>query len=677
MRQIQRTKQVSYRNGYEDGYGRNGYGEKQAGSSDAHQTKTETVTASNKHDENLKTRRIVQALMPSGPLSGKKIGNNYQLGKLLGKGKFGSVYRARNEQLNRTEAIKIVVSSGSNDPEWQQRFMCEAQMLAKLEHPNIIPIYDYGFDTVDTDKKLLYLAMQFADGGTLENILEEKQGPLSLKDIEHFLQQICSALDFAHTQGIAHLDLKPTNLLLQREKAPTLLLSDFRLAYLVEKEKIEDGTSPGFGTPHYMAPEQSKGEPQSASDIYALGVILYRMLTGQLPYTGDSRLAIQDAHLQAPIPRISAIRSDLPAALDQVIITALAKNPAERFQNADSLLKSFQAAIVSSPPKLANRKPLPEAKPARDAPDPTNQPAGMVNEPAVGQNRQPSYLQPKVSLSQPRPGREFLLPQREKTPAEKRRAFQEQVERQSAYPQLNQGPNRISGSLQPKVSLLQPRPSREFPLPLQKKTSAEKRQAFINRIYPSADSSAGIWLSPFFFLTGLGAIIDTYAQYQPTLFTLIVMGAIALLSYYLVYRKTTSVLTFVLVSLFSGVMLFLLSEKVHLFPIIQQPQPVQTFLWPLGVRDFWVMRQVNAGLIIGGILAFILCRFFKRSIGIVFFSLIPGVLVWLIVSILATIFNWGFGFGDGWYFGLLYQPIGVIAAIGLVDFLNILPRRFE
>lgn len=303
-----------------------------------------------------------------GPRSNQHLGSKYLLGELLGEGGFGAVYRARNKVLDRIEAIKIVEPRGSDDPKWLQRFIREAQMLAKLEHPNIIPVYDCGFDV---EKEILYLAMPFVDGGTLEDILRGQQRPLSLNRIEHFLRQICSALDYAHTQGVVHLDLKPANLLLRRSEASTLLLSDFGLAHIVEEENIKGGTSLQFGTPHYMAPEQIKGQPQSSSDIYALGVILFRMLTSQFPYSGSGPSIFID-HLQSPIPRLSTIRPDLPVALDQVIVNALAKNPAERFKSSDILLKSFQTAIIPPAPKPiappSPRSTLPSRRPIYENP---------------------------------------------------------------------------------------------------------------------------------------------------------------------------------------------------------------------------------------------------------------------------------------------------------------------
>jgi hypothetical protein len=389
-----------------------------------------------------------------------------------------------------------------------------------------------------------------------------------------------------------------------------------------------------------MAPEQIKGQPLPSSDIYALGVILYRMLTSQLPYS-SSGPSIYIDHLQAPIPRISTIRPDLSVALDQVIINALAKSPAERFKSADILLKSFQTAIIppapkpiaTSTPKPADLKPPRVVEAEKRGANPPQQPIKKVNEPVADQKRQQPRAAPKQQ--------------------------QEQVGMQAE-----------------KVT----------PSP-QKKTLAERRQAFIERIYPGISSSAGIWLLPLSFLTGLGSVLDTYAQYQ---LVIVVMAATALLGYLLAHRKTTSFFVFILILLFSGVMILLPSEKIfHVLPIAQQKEPGQTSIWLLGPRYFWVGRQVNAGLIIGSLPAFIMhflfcvessttkLPFIDNLVVIAIFSAIVSVPTWLIVSVFATIFNWGFGFGDSWYIGLLYLLIGFIAAIGLADFIYVLFKRFE
>jgi serine/threonine protein kinase len=567
------------------------------------------------------------AMPRQGPRSNQRLGNKYLLGELLGEGGFGAVYSACNEVLDRIEAIKIVEPRGLDDPKWQQRFMREAQMLAKLEHPNIIPVYDCGFDA---NKNILYLAMPFVDGGTLEDILRGQQAPLSLRTIEEYLRQICSALDYAHAKGVVHLDLKPANLLLRRGESSTLLLSDFGLAHIIEEENIKGGTSLQFGTPHYMAPEQIQSKPQSSSDIYALGVILYRMLTNQFPYSSPGP-SIYIEHLQSPIPHTTTIRPDLPVAIDQVIVNALAKNPDERFKSSGLLLKSFRAAItppvpqpiIAAPsPKPANPKPPRVVEEKKIAAKAAQQPAKTGDVPVADQKVQ----QPKA------------IPQ------------QQQIEYQAE-----------------KVT----------PAP-RKKTLAERRQAFIRRIYsyPSPYSTSGNWLLPLFFLLGLGSLSDLYAQYE---FTLIVLGAVSLLGYPLAYRKTTSSFTFALMALFSSIMIFLLSEKVlHVFPIIQQPETTQ---------NFRVGTQVIAGLIISSIPAFFWWvagidepstnSFLFDLTTLVIGSIICSVLIWLIVAIPATVFNWGFGFGAGWYLGLLYQVIGTIATIGIADFIYVLFKRFE
>lgn len=272
-----------------------------------------------------------------GPLSNHTLGGKYVLGELLGQGGFGAVYQARHSLLNRQQAIKILLEQHFTSPKFRERFLREAQTLAALDHPNIVHVDDFGFE----DNRA-YLVMPYIGGGSLQSLLRQR-GPLSLEEATRSLEQICAALDYAHARNIVHLDLKPLNLLLHEDGR--LLLSDFGLAHLMEQGAIEGSTSLQFGTPSYMAPEHLQGQPERRSDLYALGIMLYQMLTLRVPFEGSNAAAIMLKHLTEPPPPLRTLRPDLPPDLDSVLATALAKQPEARFQSAGALLAAFKAAF--------------------------------------------------------------------------------------------------------------------------------------------------------------------------------------------------------------------------------------------------------------------------------------------------------------------------------------------
>jgi serine/threonine protein kinase len=278
-------------------------------------------------------------MLEQGPLSGQQLAGKYQMGGLLGQGGFGAVYRAQHVLLNRPQAIKILLEQHFTSPKFRERFTREAQVLARLDHPNIVHVDDFGIEG-----NRAYLVMPYIGGGTLQGILKARRGPLGLNDTWRYLEYICAALDYAHQRSIAHLDLKPLNLLIHEDGR--LLLSDFGLAHLMEQGSVEGGTSLSFGTPSYMAPEHFDGQPEQRSDVYALGVILYQMLSGRLPFEGSTPRAIMHKLLTEPPAPLRATRPELPPALDDVLGQALAKDPEQRYQMAGELLADFKAAMA-------------------------------------------------------------------------------------------------------------------------------------------------------------------------------------------------------------------------------------------------------------------------------------------------------------------------------------------
>ncbi|GEM_PF-1019988 len=295
-----------------------------------------------------------------GPLSNQKLGEKYLLGELLGQGGFGVVYKAEHILLHRPQAIKILLEQYLNSLKFRERFTREAQTLAALDHPNIVHVDDFGIEG-----SRAYLVMPYIGGGTLHGLLRARQGPLGLDEIGRYLEQICAALYYAHARNVAHLDLKPANLLIQDDGR--LVLSDFGLAHLMGEGAIEGGASLQFGTPAYMAPEHLRGLRDRRSDVYSLGVILYQMLVGHAPFEGSTPAAIMIKQLTEPPPPLREARPDLPKPLEDVLAKALEKQPEERYQTPGELFLDFKAALGGRLPQPMAWQFVPPAAPPRQS----------------------------------------------------------------------------------------------------------------------------------------------------------------------------------------------------------------------------------------------------------------------------------------------------------------------
>ncbi len=260
----------------------------------------------------------------------------YQILEQIGLGGMATVYKAYQPGMNRLVALKVLPEHYARDPKFTKRFEREAQVVAKLEHRNIIPIYDYG-----SHDNITYLAMRYLQAGTVKDILAH--GALPLNDVAKLLSDISSALDYAHSQGIIHRDVKPSNVLV--DKQGNAYLTDFGIAKVLEGTADFTGSSV-LGTPAYMAPEQTLGKPATAqSDIYSLGVMLYEMVVGKPPFEADTPMAIALMHVHEPLPLPRKIREDIPEAVELIILKALAKNPKDRFQTANELARAFTSSI--------------------------------------------------------------------------------------------------------------------------------------------------------------------------------------------------------------------------------------------------------------------------------------------------------------------------------------------
>ncbi|HEX5505064.1 MAG TPA: serine/threonine-protein kinase [Thermomicrobiales bacterium] len=273
----------------------------------------------------------------------ERILGSYRLVERIGKGGMGEVYRAQHLKLGREAAIKILPVNLAGEEDFLKRFEREAASAGSLDHPNILAVWEYG-----EQQGAPYLVMPYVRSGTLKERL--KQGPLSRQEIAGYLTQMADALDYAHDRGIVHRDVKPANMLL--DERGRLFLSDFGIAKALEGAEGLTKTGIGVGTPEYMAPEQAQGIVDARSDLYALGVILYQMLAGQVPYKGNSTVEVLMKHMQDPLPLLPlrAVAPPLPPGVEQVLQQALAKNPNDRFQTGHALAEAFQAAAGAATP---------------------------------------------------------------------------------------------------------------------------------------------------------------------------------------------------------------------------------------------------------------------------------------------------------------------------------------
>src|SRR5271165_3198125 len=273
--------------------------------------------------------------MSSEFTTGQHIGD-YEIISILGLGGMGKVYKVRNVISDRIEAMKILLPDLNSNQSLADRFLREIRLLATLNHPNIAALR-----TALTYENQLVMIMEFVEGETLANRIA--RAPISTSEAVNYSEQILSALGYAHKHNITHRDIKPANMMLTPQGVVKLM--DFGIARSgTDGSLTSTGTT--LGSLNYMPPEQVRGESADArSDIYSFGVSLYELLTGKLPFQGDSQYSLMTAHLNQQPPSPISLRADLPPALNQIILMAMAKEPGDRFQSADA----FRAALKSVP----------------------------------------------------------------------------------------------------------------------------------------------------------------------------------------------------------------------------------------------------------------------------------------------------------------------------------------
>jgi len=270
--------------------------------------------------------------------NGQTLGK-YRIEGLIGRGNMAEVYRAFNPDLSQYVAIKVIHPMRLDDPETVARFRQEARAVASLSHPNILRVFD-----LDEQGGLSYMVMELIEGETLAKRIAAAPNGLPLSEVRRWFAQLCAALDYAHQRGVIHRDVKPSNIMIAADER--LILTDFGLARLADSEKL---TATGYttGSPAYMSPEQIEGAADLShlTDIYALGCVLFELITGRTPFRGNSNASIIVKHLSELPPSPSALVQDLPQGVDGVVLRALSKNPQDRFARASEMAAAFEAAL--------------------------------------------------------------------------------------------------------------------------------------------------------------------------------------------------------------------------------------------------------------------------------------------------------------------------------------------
>jgi serine/threonine-protein kinase len=308
--------------------------------------------------------------MSARSLIGQTVGK-YQVVENLGRGGMAEVYKAYQETLDRYVAIKVMHSFLADESGFLGRFQREARAMAALNHPNIVGVYDF-----DVYEGMYYIVMEFVSGGTLKDRIEDlaSQGEgMPLEAATRVVVEVADALSYAHGRGMVHRDIKPGNIMLTEDGRA--VLTDFGIAKILSGPTFT-ATGAMVGTPAYMSPEQGLGKPgDERSDLYALGVLYYQMATGRLPYDADTPLAVILKHVNEPVPVPTDLNDDIPEAIQAVIIKAMAKDPEERYQSANELIRDLQNAAAASDLDLAAAAFISPI----DRPTPPPSPSGTVD----------------------------------------------------------------------------------------------------------------------------------------------------------------------------------------------------------------------------------------------------------------------------------------------------------
>jgi eukaryotic-like serine/threonine-protein kinase len=274
-----------------------------------------------------------------GQRKGEQVGDRYEIEEVVGTGGMSSVYRARDTVLERPVALKILHEHFSSDPEYVERFRREARAIARLNHPNIVTVIDRGeFE----DRQ--FIVFEHVPGENLKEIVA-REGPLPVDRALALTHQIARGLAFAHEHGVVHRDVKPQNVLL--DETGSAKVTDFGIARSIDPDDALTETGTLLGSSDYIAPEQAGGQAvDERTDQYSLGALLYELLTGEVPYSGEGFMAVAMRHVQDPVPRVRDRRPDVPHRVDAIVARAMAKRPQDRFSSMEALMAAIDAALA-------------------------------------------------------------------------------------------------------------------------------------------------------------------------------------------------------------------------------------------------------------------------------------------------------------------------------------------
>jgi eukaryotic-like serine/threonine-protein kinase len=339
-----------------------------------------SVSLVNDDDEITSYHAVADVSAPDGQRSliGRIIDRKYRLDARIGFGGMGDVYRASRLLIGDEVAIKILHAAHVSDPQAGERFRREAQAAARLKHPNAVSIYDFGV----TNDGLVYLVMELVEGQSLRQIIKQ-QGPLAPATVCEITDQVCSALQIAHQQQVVHRDLKPDNIMVKVTISGLhVKVLDFGIAKLRDLSTSNlTVTGNVMGTPHYMSPEQCLGEEiDSRSDLYSLGVVIYQMLTGSLPFNSSTSTGVVMQHVNKEPPSLRSINGSISPAIEAVVLRALAKRREHRPQSADALARELRAALNAA----AARHNAPASSVEPSDSQPQQMPTTVMNTPASG-----------------------------------------------------------------------------------------------------------------------------------------------------------------------------------------------------------------------------------------------------------------------------------------------------
>jgi serine/threonine protein kinase len=349
------------------------------------------------------------------------LNNRYRLVAQQGSGGMAVIYKAIDQVLGRMVAVKILRPSLITDPSFLERFRNEARSVAKLTHPNIVTVHDVG-----QDGNTHYIVMEFVEGRDLKKLIRT-EAPFSIERALNIAIQICAGVGYAHRSGLVHADVKPQNVLVS--ESDIVKVTDFGIAQALSDAAIGERQKVVWGSPHYFSPEQAQGErPTPASDVYSIGVVLFEMLTGRLPFIGADQQELAMAHIRDVPPRVSDFNPSVPIQLEQIIQKVLSKEPASRYRTADQLgriLISYRkqgyqatgsmAGSVSPSPQVTAPAPTlraaasPPTQPSQSAYAPPTQASGPGPQPyysPVQQQTPPPYPAPAYSTGPYRRERE-------------------------------------------------------------------------------------------------------------------------------------------------------------------------------------------------------------------------------------------------------------------------------